>query len=141
MLDAQLSNYLERITVALEKIAKVVDKFNETKIKVKPKSIFPPLNEHITPFVDKSKPGINKDAWVLEPYNICITTMPPKYLTRIFHYHDPKGLCEWALQRGPNTQIFYTKTDALNYCKTLGSEYEIVDIPVPQTVVIGDDYE
>lgn len=82
------------------------------------------------------------DAWVMQPYNICITTCPPKYLTTIFHYHDQEGLFEPALQRGSNTKIFYTKDEAINYCKlSLGCEYEIVDIPTSCKVVFGDDYE
>lgn len=121
---------LNRIAVALESIAKSLKKDDE---------IDDNIIQKIEPW-DSSKKN-NTDAWVLEPYCICITTMPPQYITRILHYHDPKGLCEWALQRGTNTKIFYTKNEAINYCKlSLGCEYEIVDIPAPQTV-IGDDYE
>lgn len=90
---------------------------------------------------EKVKDVKHTDAWVMQPYNVCITTYPPQYSTTIYHYTDPNGLCEWALNRGPNTKVFYTKEEAITYCKiSLGSEYEIVDIPAPQTV-FGDDYE
>ena len=122
-------DYLERIAVALERIANVIDKFDETTIKVK--NNLPKIDDSVK----------HTDAWVMQPYDVCITTYPPQYRTTIYHYTDPNGLCEWALNRGPNTKVFYTKEEAITYCKiSLGSEYEIVDIPAPQTV-FSDDYE
>ena len=123
-------DYLERIAKALERIANVVDKFNETTIK--PKNDLPKVNVSTN----------HSDAWVLVPYDVCITTFPAQYSTTIYHYHDPDGLNVDAMRRGNNTKIFFTKDEAVNYCKTsLGCEYQIVDIPYAEKIVIGDDYE
>lgn len=85
---------------------------------------------------DKEKSIKNTDAWVMQPYNICITTYPPQFSTTIYHYNSPDGLDISLLNRDSNTKVFYTKEEAINYCKMcLGSEYQIIDIPTPKTII------
>ena len=126
-------DYLERIANALERIAILMEEKNDiTRFGKKKHKLLP----------EREEGNNHQNAWVLEPYNVCITTLPAQYLTTIYHYHDKDGLYEPALNRGPNTKIFYTEDEAIKYCKiNLGCEYQIVDIPPSQTVVIGDDYE
>lgn len=133
-------DYLERIAVAVERIADAMGskKFN-----------LPPLDDgkldnykNVDSIIGDIESIKHTDAWVLEPYNICITTLPAQYLTTIYHYYDPNGLNVDALKRGYNTKIFFTEDEAISYCKTsLGCEYQIVDIPYAEKIVIGDDYE
>ena len=133
-------DYLERIAVAVERIADAMGskKFN-----------LPPLDDgkldnykNVDSIIGDMELIKHTDAWVLVPYDVCITTFPAQYSTTIYHYHDPNGLNVDAMNRGNNTKIFFTKDEAVDYCKTsLGCEYQIVDIPYAEKIVIGDDYE
>ena len=82
------------------------------------------------------------DVWVVEPYAICLTSLPPQYVSRICHYHDPNYVDVDCIKRMGNHKIFYTKQEAIEYCEvSLGTKYEIIDCIVPETFVIGPDYE
>lgn len=126
-------DYLERIADAVERIANALEEKNDiTRFGKKKHKLLP----------EREEGNIHKNAWVLVPYDVCITTFPAQYSTTIYHYHDPNGLNVDAMNRGNNTKIFFTKDEAVDYCKTsLGCEYQIVDIPYAEKIVIGDDYE
>lgn len=90
----------------------------------------------------KEDGNIHKNAWVVLPYNQCITTYPPSYVSTIYHYHSDEGLHTEFLGRGYNEKIFYSEEDAKEYVKSLGCEYDIVNVKEPKDImVIGDDYE
>lgn len=90
----------------------------------------------------KDKPRQTTDVWVVEPYSTCLTSMPPQYVSRISHYHDPNYVDIDCIKRIGYNHIFYTKEEAVEYCKvSLGTKYEIIDCIVPETIVIGPDYE
>ena len=126
-------DYLERIANALERIAILMEEKNDiTRFGKKKHKLLP----------EREEGNNHQNAWVLEPYSVCITTLPAQYITTIYHYYDPNGLNVNALKRGDNTKIFFTKDEAISYCKTsLGCEYQIVDIPYAEKIIIGDDYE
>lgn len=125
-MDLMEQGYLSRIADALEKIA---DALSNKKEKVT-YSIKGDIDEPVF-----------TDAWVVLPYNQCLLSMPPQYLSTIYHYHDDTGLNVDALERGGTSKIFWTEKGAIEYCSMLGTTYNIIDIPNPKTIVIGDDYE
>ena len=120
----------------LERIADALEGINES-LKIVAES------KDITHLFKKKKYNIpTTDAWVVEPYSICLTSMPPKYISRICHYHDPNYVDVDCIKRMGNHKIFYTKHEAIEYCEvTLGTKYEIIDCIVPESIVIGPDYE
>lgn len=131
----EIKFHLEKISKSLASIAdslKKTDSLPEYKIEnhfIKHKNYY------------EEDGNIHKNAWVVLGYNQCITTMPPKYLSTIFHYYDEDGLRTEFLGRNINEKVFFTKKDAINYCISLGTEYQIIDVPSPKSIVIGDDYE
>lgn len=123
-------DYLGRIANALERIANVLDKFNQTLIKVDKK-------EEIT--VDDG--NIHQNAWVLTPHDTCLTSMPPQWRTTIYHYYDPDGLDIGLMSKREGSRIFFTKEEAEEYCRSIGGTWTFVDIPYADKIIIGDDYE
>ena len=85
--------------------------------------------------------SIHKEAWVVLPYNQCLTSLPPQYVSTIYHYYDENGLDVRMLESGQNTKIFFSEDDAKNYVKSLGTQYDIINIPPSDKIHIGDDYE
>lgn len=84
---------------------------------------------------------IHKHAWVVLPYNQCLTSLPPKYVSTIYHYYHEDGLNTEFIGRGYNEKVFYSEDEAKEYVKSLGTEYDIINIPSPSTIKFGDDYE
>lgn len=121
-------DYLERIAIALERIANVMDKFNETAIKAKQKEEFE---------VDDG--NIHQNAWVLSPHDTCLTSMPPKWQTTIYHYYDPEGLNIGLMNKREGSRIFFTKEEAEEYCRSIGGTWTFVDIPTPDKIIINYD--
>ena len=120
----------------LERIADALEGINES-LKIIAES------KDITHLFKRKKSNIKTtDVWVVEPYSTCLTSMPPKYISRICHYHDPNYVDIDCIKRIGHSHIFYTKQEAIEYCEvSLGTKYEIIDCVVPETIVIGDDYE
>ena len=119
-------DFLERIAVALERIANVMDKFNETKIKANP--------------IEVDEGNIHQNAWVLTPHDTCLTSMPPQWQTTIYHYYDPDGLNISLMTKREGSNIFFSKEEAEEYCRSIGGTWTFVDIPYADKIVIGDDY-
>ena len=120
-------DYLGRIADALERIANVLDKFNETKIKANP--------------IEVDEGNIHQNAWVLTPHDTCLTSMPPQWRTTIYHYYDPDGLNIGLMSKREGSHIFFSKEEAEEYCRSIGGTWTFVDIPYADKIVIGDDYE
>ena len=116
-----IDNSLKEINKSLKILAGVVDKTTTNK---------------------SEKPRQTTDVWVVEPYSTCLTSMPPQYVSRICHYHDPNNVDIDCIKRIGYNYIFYTKQEAIEYCEvSLGTKYEIIDCIVPESIVIGPDYE
>lgn len=126
----KISKQLEKIEKSLKEILSIIKNYDE-----------PYARFEINPESEDSENIMPPEAWVVIPYNQCIMTMPPKYISSIYHYHDDSGLNIKFLERGMNSKIFLSEKLALEYCESLGTEHEIIDIPNPKTIVIGDDYE
>lgn len=123
-------DYLERIAVAIERIAFLLEKSDIISCKEN-------KDDNIVKYVAHNI----KEAWVVEPYTICLTSLPPKYVSRILHYKSSNEFNPNMLKKYGSERVFETEEEAITFCKvSLGTTYEIIDVPEQKsTVVINDD--
>lgn len=135
-MDLLTESYMREIKIHLESISKTLADISNT---LKKQNTF---QNNVIEYKNYEEDGnIHKDAWVVLGYDQCITTMPPKYLSTIYHYYDEDGLHTEFIGKGVNEKVFFTKKDAIDYCTSMGTEYQLVDVPPAKKMVIGDDYE